>query len=67
MRNHFDPRPGRPEPLRTEQSKEIDMELSLAELELIFSGLCEFAILRPEGEAAALLERVRAEIASRES
>lgn len=43
------------------------MELSLAELESIAMGLGELAILRPEGEAAVLLERVRAEIASRES
>lgn len=43
------------------------MELSAAELELIFAGLCEMAIMRPEGEAAVLLERVRAEREAREA
>ena len=43
------------------------MELSARELELIADGLAEFAILRPEGEAAELRERVRAEIARREA
>jgi len=38
------------------------MELSSAELELVFSGLCSLAAERGwEGEAAELLERVRAE------
>lgn len=43
------------------------MELSSVELALIEMGLCELAIMRPEGEAAVLLERARAEIAGRES
>jgi hypothetical protein len=49
----------------SKHSKEIEMELSASELELIADGLCEMAIVRPEGEAAELLERVRAEIARR--
>lgn len=43
------------------------MELSARELELIADGLAEFAILRPEGEGAALRARVREEIARREA
>lgn len=48
-------------------TKGTAMELSRAELELIFTGLCEMAIMRPEGEAAALLERVREERRRREA